>query len=385
MATHTKLLSICLQMGLETSGAEKPEALPALLIGAPGSAKTEVIQAISRALSEKLGGNFPVETMACPQMAPENIAGVPVPDRERKVTDLYVLSIGKKLIEEGRGILFLDEFSSAPDTVAAACLTLVQSGMLGDHKLPPSVARVLAMNDPERATAGRPLMAPESNRVCWIPWSLDKDDWVNYMKGGPGATGDIVVLPTNWEKDFYFQSVSLVTAFINAAPNRLSVEPDPNKAGVAWPSPRSWRNATRLLAAGFSLGEKVNSNLMTAAITGCVGDTVGGEFLAFAHKLDLPDPEEVLAEGGKYVLPARDDKALCILESVAAVACYDRPDRNKRWQAACDLVETASKKRSDIVISVIQYLMNNKPEGAKVPNAAGVYFRTLNDLGLLKK
>jgi hypothetical protein len=116
-----------------------------------------------------------------------------------------------------------------------------------------------------------------------------------------------------------------------------------------------------------------------------VGETVGGEFLAYAHSLDLPDPEEVLAEGTKFVLPSRDDRTLCILENVAYVACKDHTKRAERWNTACDIVANVGKKKKDITISVIQYLMNNKPKDVKIHKVASDYFTTLNELGLLKR
>lgn len=380
MSNQTKLLAICIQAGFPNSGVPKPEAVPALIVGAPGTSKTAIMQGLADQIAKHLGRPFPLETMACPQMAPENIAGVPVPDREKKVTDLFVLSIGKKLIDAEYGIMFLDEFSSAADTVAAASLTLTQSGMLGDHKLPSSVARVLAMNDPERATAGRPLMAPESNRVCWINWELELAPWVDYMKGGQGALEDIVMLPNNWEVENFPIAASLVTAYLGTTPGDFLVEPPPAEAGKAWPSPRSWRNATRLLAACFSLGQKVNSDLAASAVCGCVGEAAGRKFIEYAIAMDLPDAEVVLATGPSFAWPKRDDKVLCILESVAAVACLDRPDSVKRWQTACEIV--ASLARPDIIINVITYLMGKKPKDATVPKAAGVFFKVRKEMNM---
>lgn len=387
MSTNSKLLSMCMQMGLPSSGADVPEALPVLLVGSPGTSKTQTVKKIGKRIEERLGCNFPVETIALPQIGAEHLAGLPVPNHTDKTTDLYLIRAGRQLTKAGQGVLFLDEFSSAPDNVAAASLTAIQDGKIGDAELPASVCRVAAMNDPEKATAGRPLMAPESNRFCWInPWELEVDEWVDYMKGGPGVASEIVILPESWERDYFFMATSLVTAFIKTSPSLLLREPEPHKAGSPWPSPRSWRNTTRLIAACLSMGEKINGALVAAAVNGCVGDDVGGQFLVYAHKMDLPDPEEVLALGRKFKMPTRDDKLLCILESVAAVACIkSRPDFKTRWDTACDLIEMVCDTRSDVSLPVIQYLMGHKPANVAVPKVAVKYFKLMNELGLTQK
>jgi hypothetical protein len=379
MNIQTKLLSICMQTGRldyneknNPNGVQNPECVPFLLLGSPGSAKTACVQSVAKFLQESLGEEFPCETIACPQIQPEVLGGLPVPNHDHKTTNLYVYSAGKRLAAVNRGVLFLDEFSSAPDPVAAASLTVLQSGILGDFRMPSSVARGAAMNDPEKATAGRPLMAPESNRFCWIPWSLDVDEWVDYMNGGKGAISSVVVLPFNWERDYYDQAAGIVTNFIKARQQLLMKEPNPHEAGVAWPSPRSWRNATRLMAAGLSLGEQPTSSLINKAVEGCVGEAAVVEFASWLTEMDLPDPETVLAAGSKYELPKRDDRALVILDNVARVVCREHPNRVQRWNTATEIVE-ANEKKKDVILGPIEYLMYHKPQGAKIPKAGGLW------------
>jgi hypothetical protein len=383
-SNQTKLLSICMQTGLATSGIEDEalrENVPFLLVAGPGLAKTASVKAIGQEIQKKLDRAFPIETIACPQAQPETLGGLPVPNREKGVTDLYIMAAGKKLAAVGQGCLFLDEFSSAPDPVAAAALTLIQNGIMGDYRMPSAVARGAAMNEPEKATAGRPLSAPESNRFCWIKWELDMEHWFDYMRGGRGAASDIVILPSNWEVNYMPEATAIVVGFLKASVAHFNKEPPPDKATCAWPSPRSWRNATRLMAACLALGERPTSSLVLSAIDGCVGEAAATEFNVWLNTMDLPDPEEVLAAGAKYKFPNRDDRTMVIVESMAAAACREHVNKNKRWETACDILE-ANEKKKDVIVNAARYIALRKPQGCMPRKAFGNWLAINKELGI---
>lgn len=382
---QTRLLAICVQTGLASSGIkqeDKRENVPCMLVAGPGQAKTASIKGLCEEIQTKLGVAFPLETIACPQAQPETIGGLPVPNREKGVTDLYIMNAGKKLSAVGQGVMFLDEFSSAPDPVAAASLTLIQSGIMGDFRMPSAIARVAAMNEPEKATAGRPLSAPESNRFCWIKWDLSFDEWVDYMRGGLGAAKDVVILPNNWEVDYLDQATTLVVNFLKAHPTHFFKEPAAEKATTAWPSPRSWRNASRLMAACLALGEQPTHSLMQKAIEGCVGEATSVEFMSWLTLMDLPDPEDVLAQGVKFKFDnRRDDRNMVIMQTMAAAACREHPNRNKRWETAREIVEHNSKKK-DVIVDTITHLMHKKPANVNLGNASKIWFEVNKELGI---
>lgn len=380
-----------MQAGLPHGGGKKPTAIPALLVGGPGLAKTEIINKISSELAKKLNMEFPCETIACPQVQPETIGGLPVPNHDHKYTELFILNAGKKLARTGQGCLFFDEFSSGSDPVAAASLTAIQSGQLGDFVMPAAIARIAAMNEPEKAVQGRQLMAPESNRFCWIFWTLEFDDWADYVQGGPGALKDVVVLPNNWEADFYDEAVGIVLRFLKSFPTKhFNKEPEPSKASVAWPSPRSWLNAIRLVAACLSLGEKYTSTLIQDAVQGCVGEAAASEFNSWINNLDLPDPEEVLRQGVNFKFNPnyRDDQLAAALESVAHVATRNHPSRGERSRTAADIVMKFEKKK-DIIMTAITLvvqkglLLEKASMGGKAHPVSTLWLRLQKEIGLL--
>jgi hypothetical protein len=70
-----------------------------------------------------------------------------------------------------------------------------------------------------------------------------------------------------------------------------------------------------------------------------VGDGPGLELLASLDRMDLPDPESLLADPAGAVLPERGDLRQAVLDGVVA-AVRARPER-ARWDAAWTLLVRA--------------------------------------------
>ena len=73
--------------------------------------------------------------------------------------------------------------------------------------------------------------------------------------------------------------------------------------------------AARLSAAARSIH---NDEAEATLMGGCVGTGAIREYLLWREELDLPDPEELLANPTKYKHPVRGDRAFAILASVVA-------------------------------------------------------------------
>ena len=72
---------------------------------------------------------------------------------------------------------------------------------------------------------------------------------------------------------------------------------------------------------------------------GSVGDGPGFELLAAIDRMDLPDPETLLADPASADLPDRGDLRQAVLDAVVA-AVRRRPDK-ARWDAAWTLLVAA--------------------------------------------
>lgn len=328
---------------------------PVLAWGPPGVGKTATITAVADAL------DLPLEVVLASIREPSDFSGLPV-IREDGVR-MEAPAWAKRLHQAGKGILFLDEISTAPPAVQAALLRVVLDRVVGDLELPDGVAVVAAANPPEQAAGGWDLSAPLANRFCHLSWSLDTQGWIDGMVQG-WKTPSIPVLPAGWEVGIP-ASRALVAAFIRHRPHLLLQLPESEEqAGKAWPSPRSWDMASRLLAAADAA--KAGEDVAASLVAGCVGDGAAMEFLAWRRDLDLPDPETVLANPSGFRVPDRGDQAFAILTAVVSAAVGNLTQ--DRWLAAWQvLARAADQGAKDIAAASAKALAAARKPGLPLP------------------
>jgi len=337
-------LSIALQAGT-----------PVLAWGPPGVGKTAVITALAASLS------LPLEVVLASIREPADFSGLPV-IREDGVR-MEPPAWARRLAREGKGILFLDEISTAPPAVQAALLRVVLDRVVGDLELPPGVAVVAAANPPEQAAGGWDLSPPLANRFCHLTWTLDSGAWVDGMiRGWPSPT--VSPLPKGWEAGIP-SARSLVAAFIRHRPHLLLQLPESEEqAGRAWPSPRSWDMASRLLAAADAA--KAGEDVAASLVAGCVGDGPAMEFLSWRRNLDLPDPEAVLAAPDSFKVPERGDQAFAVLTAVVTAAVGNLT--RDRWLAAWTvLARAADQGAKDIAAAAAKALAQARRHDLPLP------------------
>jgi MoxR-like ATPase len=331
--------------------------IPVLLWGAPGTGKSSYILALGQALG------LPVEVVIASIREPADFAGLPV-IREAGVI-MEPPAWARRLAQARKGVLFLDEISTAPPAVQAALLRVVLDRVVGDLPLPEGVAVVAAANPPEQAAGGWDLSAPLANRFCHLAWKLDPQAWVEGMLRGWPAPA-VPILPADWEAGIP-ASRALVAAFIKARPHLLLQVPrEEAEAGRAWPSPRSWDMAARLLAAADAA--QAGEDTAASLVIGCVGEGAGLEFLAWRRDLDLPDPETVLAAPEQFRVPGRGDQAFAVLTAVVAAAVRNL-DRG-RWLAAWTVLARAAEQGAkDVAATAAKTLAASRRPDLPLPTA----------------
>lgn len=378
--TSVRLMSICMQMGLH--GGNR---VVFNLVGKPGIAKTQGIYAVTAELTKALKKEFPAEVYSGPQVQAEDFSGLPVPDLEKGRTALLPLRIGDKVEAAGQGVVCIDEFGSLSPAQEAAALNFCQGGTLGERVLPNAIAIGVMMNPEHIASNGRGLGAAMSNRLVHINWELDPNAWYDYMLGGKGLAAHVEVLPKDWEEKYGSQTAGLVVSYIRRNPGQLLNVPDDHDTSMAWPSPRSWETAARLLAAVMSTGERKESDLAHMAIAGCVGEGAAEAFMDWMIKLNLPDPEELLKdpEKGLKKLPKRHDQRAVTLEAVAVAATQTHEKLAERWEKAWAIVGPAFIEENDVGIQAAKILSKVIPPGAKRPPETKQVFEILKNAGLM--
>lgn len=304
--------------------------VPVLLTGLPGQGKTATIAAIA----EQYG--LVLRTIVASHHDPADLNGLPYVDQATGSVHLYPQQWAKDLVAaSGRvpggtsAVLFLDEISTAPPALQAACLRILGERVVGELRLPDDVAIVLAQNPPEFAADGWDLAAPLANRVLHLEWQLPADFVADGFARGFEPLEVPQVDPVAVDPAIARAKI-LVGSFLKHRPELVAAVPKSDaERARPFPSPRSWEFVARLLgiaeAAGATQGTR---NLL---IVGAVGSGPGLEFATWRDNLDLPDPAWVLRHADDFEVPDRHDKVYAVVNSV--LAAYLQRPTVPRWIA----------------------------------------------------
>ena len=299
--------------------------LPVLLWGEPGVGKSATLAQLAAGLG------LPIETVIASIHEPSDFSGLPVvgDDPAQQGVPMAPPDWAVRIARAGTGLLFFDELSSAPPAVQAALLRVVLERRVGSLHLPERVRIVAAANPPASAADGWHLSPPLANRFVHLHWTHDP----RVVTRGLAGTWPAVSIPTitpSRAPAALARARGIVAGFLTARPGLTHHLPtDAQNRGGAWPSPRTWEMALRLLA--FADACEADREALAAALAGAIGDGPGIELLTFAEELDLPDPEKVLARPDAFDLPDRGDRQLAFLTAVTA-AVQARVTR-QRWEA----------------------------------------------------
>lgn len=122
----------------------------------------------------------------------------------------------------------------------------------------------------------------------------------------------------------------------------------------------------RLIAFATAAGS--SRDVLSLLVRGTVGDGPGFELLTGIDRMDLPDPETLLADPAAADLPERGDLRQAVLDGVVA-AVRRRPDES-RWNAAWVLLARAVETGApDLVVVPATTLATLRRDHWEVPSS----------------
>lgn len=347
--------------------------IPALLVGAPGTAKTTFLKGLQAEYTAFLRSKgmigadeeYGLALYALPQTGPDALEGISVPSDDRTVLNRLPLKALRDVDNSKFAMIFGDELTSCSLETGAAFMTLAQDLTAGDLTLHSRVSPMFACNDPEQAAAGRELTPPEANRFVWIDWRLNSMDFFDYLAGGKGVLRNVKFIPKDWEEKFVPRTKLLVKSFLETHQtliNQLDGAVDGSTTTVdnkqvdasrAWASQRSWTNCARLLGAILSIGEEVHGAMARIAVEGTVGEFVAEQFISWLRTANLPSPEEVLKDRDKgfemVMAIGREDHRKALLEQIALYAEQGMDSGGvDTWGNAWHIILKVTEKNKDL-------------------------------------
>jgi hypothetical protein len=352
--------------------------VPVMLWGEPGVNKSAIIETMFPSWG------YEVIPVVASHREPSDFNGLPV------VTDSGVRLAAPAWLNRAnaasRAIVFLDEFSQAAPATQGGALRMLRERECGETKVGDECRFILAANPPECSAGGWDLAAPTANRMLHLDWEgAAADDWARGLISGWDS-----ITPTEREltrhtpdSDRKITARALVATFIRSNSSRLhELPPDPAQAGRGWASRRSWE----MLADVLPWLAADDTEAITLAATGCVGEGAALEFSTWMLNADLPDARAVLNDPSTYDwTDARLDRTFTVLASVVGLAAHDatKPSYQAVW--AC-LAACAEAGRSDVAVPhVLGHQRNAKAGWLPDRVALTAFLPILRSAGLISE
>lgn len=166
---------------------DRRRARPVCLIGPAGVGKTEIVRQVARELdlaflSYSVTHHTRQSAIGLPRLAETQVDGVTVSVTEYTMSEI-IAEVYRVMNKTGKkeGILFLDEFNCASETMRPIMLQLLQAKTFGPHAIPEGWMLVLAGNPPEYNAAASALDAVTADRMRLIHLRPDYSAWREYM------------------------------------------------------------------------------------------------------------------------------------------------------------------------------------------------------------
>jgi hypothetical protein len=272
---------------VEVSTRELPKMLTDILYAglvpfvssSPGMGKSSIIGQVANDL------NLELIDVRLAQLDVSDLCGFPaIQNGKTSFIPPDVFPIAKDPIPKGKDgwLLFLDEFTSASNAVAAAAYKIVLDHKVGQHPLHPHVAIVAAGNKTtDKAIVNRMGTAMQS-RLVHFNLEVGNKDWIDWA------------LVNNIHHS--------IISFIEFRPTLLH-NFNPNHVDNTFACPRTWSFVNSIIKDKQKL-----STLDTTIIAGCIGEGPAREFKGYTDIFEsLPKLTDIIKSPTTCQLTERPD------------------------------------------------------------------------------
>ena len=294
-----------------------------MIWGAPGIGKSSVVQMVAQQHDLEL------IDLRISQLAPTDLRGLPVPENNK--AKWYPPEF---LPTEGKGILFLDEINMAPPAIQGIAQQLILDRRVGSYEVPEGWFIWGAGNRKEDFASVFDMPAPLANRFIHLEASTNLDEFKTYAL----------------ERKIDDKIIS----FLNYRPQLLHKV---DKNSPAWPSPRRWEIANKLLGGDLDIDP-------------AVGKGAAGEFRSFVKVYkSLPDISKILSGklnpkfpedlSARYALTCALAVRAKDIKEVKNAFMYLEEKANLEWLTQCAYDLTTIWKESKNINELVDLIAGN--------------------------
>lgn len=280
-------LKVVLRNHLEAGSGRGTELGSLFIKGAPGVGKSQVVESVvdeynqdHPELDERGMPAAGIVDFRLTLRDPTDLRGIPFPDIENHTAEwLAPDELPNEKSHPKKGILFLDDMTTAPGLVQAAAYQLaIAPHQLGEYKLPTGWVIVAAGNRKQDQAMVQKMPTPLANRFTHLEYEHDIDEWVDWALGH--GINDLI-------------TGFMASPIAYSGDGHVLFDFDPGRTdGEAFATPRSWERVSRIMSAGFS------PEIEDKMINGTVGAPAGSVFQSFRRVYSrLPDPKEIVDKG----------------------------------------------------------------------------------------
>ena len=272
-----------------------------MLWGPPGVGKSQAVRQIAEKVGRKTGKKTSVTDVRLLLFNPIDLRGIPTANADKTLAIWLKPQIFQMDPDEGIiNFLFLDEISSAPQSVQAAAYQITLDRVVGEHKLPDNCIVMAAGNRTTDRSVAYKMPKALANRLMHIEVYSNPESWREWAVGS-GIN----------EK---------VTGFIAFKPDYL-MKFDAGSEDLSFPTPRSWEMVSNILN---NVSDDVEA--MYPLIAGLIGTGAAVEFRTWTKVYgELPSIEDIF-DGKNPKMPKNTDAMYALTSSMTAYAGAHRKE-----------------------------------------------------------
>lgn len=311
--------------------------LPSIMLwGPPGAGKSDAVRELGRALASKTGKEAVVTDVRLLLSNPIDLRGIPVANAEKTLAvwlkpKIFDMDTSENVIN----ILFLDELSACSATMQAAAYQITLDRIIGEHKLPENCIVIAAGNRITDKSVAFKMPKALANRLCHIEINADFESWMTWAK----------------KNNIHYKIIDFLVSR-----REFFMCFDPQKDDLAFPTPRTWELASKILYAYE--GNTEDAYMM---LSGCIGTATAVEFLSWCNVYNEIPSVEAIFNGKNPTVPKKPNVVYALVSSMIAYAREHKKDFDRIGNA----ISYAEQFAPDFSVTFVREVMNLEPGYAK--------------------